>query len=165
MFEQDQKLRQTAFVDGFWNVDVDERNTARLKDLISWFGWPTKSLVGAQAASAAWLLTQHADHDVAFQQNALKLMRQARKARPSDVALPDIAQLTDRVLINCGQPQLFGTQFIKKGKTKVLQPLKDPRRVNQRRAKFELPPLPRKTTAAKKKPTARKKKKRSAKPR
>lgn len=33
-------------------------------------GWPTQDLVGEQASSAAWLLAQHADFDVALQRRA-----------------------------------------------------------------------------------------------
>ena len=37
-------------------------------------GWPTISEVGEKGASAAWLLTQHADADPVFQARALRLM-------------------------------------------------------------------------------------------
>jgi hypothetical protein len=40
-------------------------------------GWPTGSLVGAEAARRAWLVAQHADRQLDLQRRALTLMTKA----------------------------------------------------------------------------------------
>ena len=87
--------------------DVDEENTARMKEVVAELGWPGKTLVGEDGARSAWLLVQHADRDPEFQSACLELM----KAMPEgEVSAVDVAYLTDRVLVNEGQLQVYGTQ-------------------------------------------------------
>ena len=56
---------------------MDTDNTAWLKAVVQEHGWPGRSLVGEDAANAAWLLIQHADHDLEFQRTCLDLLEQA----------------------------------------------------------------------------------------
>jgi len=49
----------------------DADNLLRMKEIIAKYGWTGKSLVGTDGATAAWLLVQHSDRDVAFQRLAL----------------------------------------------------------------------------------------------
>lgn len=84
------------------------KNTDRLKSLIDQFGWPIVSKFGEKAAQAAWLITQHADHDLEFQKKVLEIL----KSLPKEDVLPkNIAYLEDRVLVAEGKPQVYGTQF------------------------------------------------------
>lgn len=111
--------------------NLDERNTARMKEIVEQIGWPTVSKVGKEAAGHAWLLVQHADGDVEFQQYCLDLM----KREPSDqVDMSDIAYLEDRVRVNTGRPQLYGTQFRWEGSSKPIQNIEDIENVDKRRA-------------------------------
>jgi hypothetical protein len=59
--------------------DIDHSNTERMKDIIQRAGWPGKSLVGEDGAEVAWLLVQHADHDIQFQKSMLPLIEEAAK--------------------------------------------------------------------------------------
>ena len=68
-------------------------------------------MVGKKGSHLAWLLVQHADSDVKFQEYCLKLMK--NMAKENDVSKANIAFLTDRILVNKGQSQLYGTQFYK----------------------------------------------------
>jgi hypothetical protein len=86
---------------------VDQRNRLWLAEQIQRTGWPGKSLVGEEAAHAAWLLVQHADADPEFQERCLEQMK---AAGTGEVAAIDIAYLTDRVLVARGRPQIYGTQ-------------------------------------------------------
>ena len=52
-------------------------------------GWPLRSEVGASGAQSAWLLVQHADHDLAWQREALALMETLRPR--GEVNLSDLA--------------------------------------------------------------------------
>jgi hypothetical protein len=89
-------------------------------------------------ASAAWLLVQHADADPAFQRQCLDLMAKLPK---EEVSQPNVAYLTDRVLLAEGKAQMYGTQFVvEEGQLKP-RPIEDEANVDKRRAKMGLPPL------------------------
>lgn len=113
--------------------------TARLKEIIKKHGWPGISLVGKDGAQAAWLLAQHADFDLPFQKSVLTRME--KLSRHHDVNLNNLAYLQDRVAINDGKLQIYGTQGSCNGKTYEPFPLRDPERVDELRAKMELNPL------------------------
>ncbi len=88
---------------------VDLRNCAWLKKIVQKYGWPDSKMVGKRAAVAAWILAQHADHDPAFQAECLKLLTVSYK---NGHIVPEyFALLTDRVRMNQGKPQVYGTQF------------------------------------------------------
>lgn len=115
---------------------VDSANSAELKHIILRIGWPTASKVGEEASEGAWLLVQHADHDVAFQKYCLHLMTAA------DVPGRQIAYLYDRICVNEGQPQYFGTQFITNDYGAYgPQPIELPELVDERRQALGLEPL------------------------
>ena len=114
------------------NVEaVDQVNTARLQELIEQHGWPTVAMVGSDGARAAWLLVQHADHALEFQQRCLELMIAHVESEQADRI--DVAYLTDRVRVNEGRPQLYGTQFYWSEGKRVPQPIEDPDSVDERR--------------------------------
>ena len=99
---EDQKARKAHDLEAMRTVD--EKNTARLKEIIAKGGWPLNSQVGVDGASAAWIVAQHADRDRAFQKQALELLEAAMK---KGEAIPaNYAYLYDRT----HQPQSFGTQ-------------------------------------------------------
>ncbi|MGW9032008.1 DUF6624 domain-containing protein [Streptomyces sp. NPDC055722] len=119
---------------------IDARNTTLLKAVITEYGWPGICLVGEQGAEDAWLLAQHADQDVLFQKEALKLLCGAVLA--GDAPPWHLAYLTDRVLVADGQPQLYGTQYTHEddGTNLRPQPIADPERLDERRAAMGLEP-------------------------
>jgi hypothetical protein len=119
---------------------VDIEHTTRMKAIVAEHGWPGPRLVRRDGAEAAWLLIQHADQDVAFQRQALALLEAA--AARGEASKSDLAYLTDRVLINEGKPQLYGTQSWNEGGVEYLLPLQEPERVNERRRTVGLGPLP-----------------------
>lgn len=112
---------------------VDRENTARIKELVNSFGWPGKSLVGEDGAHAAWLLVQHADHDLEFQRRSLELMEPLMEV--GEISPDHYAYLYDRVAVGDGRPQRFGTQF---GPDREPHPIEDPQDVDARRSKFGL---------------------------
>lgn len=114
---------------------MDQRLLARMKEIVAKYGWPGNSVVGPDAASAAWLLVQHADTDVAFQKQSLVLMEQAVKV--GDAREIDYAYLYDRVAVAEKRPQRYGTQFAENRP----QPIEDEAHVDQRRAAIGLPPM------------------------
>jgi hypothetical protein len=137
MMEADQDER--TGVAETWN---DEERTERLGEIIDEYGWPTWDLVGEDGATAAWLIAQHSDFDVGFQQDALELLREAVEA---DKASPgDLAYLEDRVALNTDEPQTYGTQIggcSADGDVEPAVPIDDPDQVDERRAEAGLEPL------------------------
>jgi hypothetical protein len=120
--------------------EIDNRNIARLEEIIEQHGWPGKSLVGEEAGQAAFLILQHSD--LIRQEKYLPLLKEAAKkgeARPADVAM-----LEDRVLVRRGQKQIYGTQVHSGSETGgklVLEPIEDEEHVDERRASVGLMPL------------------------
>jgi hypothetical protein len=115
---------------------IDTDNTAWIKTVIAKHGWPGTALVGDQGADDAWLLVQHADRDPEFQRQALELLKSAVEA--DDAPARHLAYLTDRVLVDAGKPQLYGTQYTDEGDSLQPQPVHDPKRLDERRAAMGL---------------------------
>ncbi|MCK8455217.1 DUF6624 domain-containing protein [Sphingomonas faeni] len=101
--------------------DRDQANTAWLSAKVAHQGWPTRSTVGDEASSAAWLLVQHADTNPAFQLTALRLM--APLAAKDEIDPRNFAMLTDRVQLKLSGRQRYGTQWTCKGGKRVPLPL------------------------------------------
>lgn len=136
MLAEDQAMRNS----GVWNSEIDEKNTERMKHIIEQYGWPTESLVGPEASSAAWVLTQHADHDLEFQKAALQLLEAA--ASQGEAQKQDVAFLTDRVRVHSGQSQIFGTQFYADAQGNFCpRPIADMEKLDERRAAYGLEPF------------------------
>ena len=120
---------------------LDQDNTEWLGTVIRMRGWPVRSVVGDDATNAAWLLAQHADHDLAFQRECLSLLEQAVEANEASAA--QLAYLTDRVRLGEGRSQLYGTQLRHEWAGGELEPapIEDPQHVDDRRAAVGLEPL------------------------
>ena len=118
--------------------EVHERNAARLRELIESHGWPTRVLVGEDGANAAWLILQHAIGDPALQRRGLVLMQEAE----GEVSRVHVAMLEDRIRVNEGRGQRYGTQFDwdRNGLLSPL-PIEDADGVDRRRGEVGLPPL------------------------
>jgi hypothetical protein len=116
---------------------IDERNTARLHEIVKVYGWPGKSLVGPKGAGAAWTLAQHSAASSLKQ--FLPLMRIAFDKGELDGGL--YATSVDRVLINEGKKQLYGSQFDTDGDKCEPKPVEDPANLDARRKEIGLGPM------------------------
>jgi hypothetical protein len=114
-------------------------NVEWLKQVIADRGWPGRSLVGPDGADAAWLIAQHADHDLNFQQECLRLLEQAAAA--GEVSQSNVAYLTDRVMLAETGRQRYGTQFGYGEEGPEPLPLEEPDRIDELRASAGLIPL------------------------
>ncbi len=143
MLEADQQVRQ-----GFGSQmepeklarmqAVDGEHTARMKAIIVEHGWPGRSLVGEDGAHAAWLLVQHAEPT--FMAQCLPLMEHAVSRK--EASAKDYAYLVDRVRMNQGKPQIYGTQFTSGADGKLaLYPIADAAHVDERRRAIGLPSM------------------------
>jgi hypothetical protein len=128
MGEEDQRERRSPQDGTSAPPSHDQARTERLRQLVKDHGWPVPALVGDDGANAAWLIAQHADLDVAFQRHCLALLERAAASVPS--LRPHVAYLYDRVAVNEGRPQRYGTQFDR--------PIELPESVDERRAAMGL---------------------------
>lgn len=132
MAKRDRDMRVAHGKGKPWDWSVDRRHTRRMKAIVQQYGWPTFRMVGKRGADAAWYLVQHADHDVAWQERCLALMRSAMTRGQATQRL--FAMLTDRVLVNQGKWQLYGTQWCSdRGTLELRRPIRDRRRLAARR--------------------------------
>jgi len=118
--------------------ELDLKHIDRLKAILKQHGWPGRSLVGEDGAHAAALIAQQAGEDVAFQRHCLEAMD---RAAAGEVAPLDLACLTDRVLLNEGKKQRYGTQYRRRGDKVALLAIDDRDHVDDRRKTLGLPPL------------------------
>lgn len=119
---------------------VDVSNTDRLREILAEHGWPGESMVGIDGVRDAWLLAQHADHDLSTQRRALELLSRAVADGEADARHE--AFLIDRVRMNEGREQLYGTQmFDFRDGVGIPWPIEDVDAVDRRRASVGLEPL------------------------
>lgn len=119
-------------------IEIDRSNTARMKEIINQYGWPTFKKVGEGASNAAWLLVQHADRDPFFQELCLSLLK--KELENNQINPSNYAYLYDRVQLAKGKKQLYATQstidyITKKG---YFQPIEDESNVQFRREKMNI---------------------------
>ena len=117
---------------------LQDQHAVRLIEILESHGWPAVSEVGEEAAGGAFLLLQHAHHDV--QKRFLPLLREATaagEAKPTDLPL-----LEDRIRMQEGRPQRYGSQLTRGPDGKpTLWPIEDEAHVDERRAAIGLEPL------------------------
>lgn len=119
---------------------VHRRNNARMATIIAAVGWPGRTLVGDDGCRAAGFIVQHAILDPEFQARCLPLLEGA--VATGEAFPPILAFLTDRVLLEQGRPQRYGTQFVG-GPDGCLIPrtIEEPETVDDRRRAMGLEPL------------------------
>lgn len=133
---------QQARNEGNWGrvKELDHKHAKFLSDLLRDSEWPRISEVGPDGAKAAWLLVQHADHNLNLQKTVLQILESyvvEREANPQDVAL-----LSDRIAVAENRPQQYGTQG-RCIEDEGWQPneINEPQYVHLRREKMQLAPL------------------------
>ncbi len=112
---------------------INRKHQKILQDIIEMYGYPGFDRVGESGESDFWVMVQHSDFDPEWQTSVLLLLKQEvdkNNATPAHYGL-----LTDRVLVNSGEPQLYGTQrhFNELGQAYIKE-LQDRKNVNKRRA-------------------------------
>lgn len=118
----------------------DAAHALRMKALLDRWGWFVRSRWGEETDRTAWLLIQHADQDPAFQKRALALLEPLVASGETDGR--NYAYLFDRVAVNEGRPQRYGTQgyCVGPGQWRP-RPMEDPEGVDARRRALGLEPL------------------------
>jgi len=112
---------------------IDGVNNPRIRKIISDFGYPTQKLIGKQAMESFHILIQHQDFDLELQEECSKNCDFEPKLK---------AYLIDRVLVNNGRKQIYGTQFRRdKNLNSVPRPIEDIKNLDKRRKLVGLGPF------------------------
>lgn len=80
------------------------------KNIFDTYGFPGISQVGEQCSNDYWLLVQHSDMDVSFQEMVSNEF--GNQVAKNNASSQNMAYLIDRVLVNKGEPQIYGTQVV-----------------------------------------------------
>jgi hypothetical protein len=124
MYVNDQAVRGNLLIDliNEYNIDstsivrtnavrVDSTNISRLKEIIEIYGFPNESLVGTGGMKAVFIFIQHADRFPDWQKAQLDHIKNA--VIMNELKAERYAYLFDRIRVNSGEKQLYGTQFKK----------------------------------------------------
>lgn len=127
-----------------WNAFRDSVFTThqkRLKQIFDKYGFAGIDLVGEEGSFNFWLMVQHSDHNPEFQKEVLGKMKIAVEKGNADPG--NYGLLVDRVNLNIGKSQIYGTQVTYNMKTGQAYPksLKDRSGVNERRKSIGLEPI------------------------
>ena len=117
---------------------VIRRNFPTVKRILDTYGSPSYTLVGQESSDHYFVLVQHSDFNQAFQQLVLEIMR--RDVGSKKASGKQYAFLTDRIAVTKGERQVYGTQVLMSGHSKV-KPCIAPDKLNKRRAAVGLEPI------------------------
>ncbi len=120
---------------------ADQTSASYLRQLLEQFDWVDAHRFGNKISSHAWILVQHADDHPEFQQ--MVLSRIEKYLADGGVKKSDYAHLWDRVAVNHGRKQRYGTQpdWRCKDRKLTLRPMEDPGNVDARRAEMGMGPV------------------------
>lgn len=127
-----------------WNAFKDSVFTThekRLKQIFDKHGFVGFDLAGEEGSESFWLMVQHSDNNPEFQEEVLGKMKievGKENADPGNYGL-----LVDRVMLNKGGKQVYGTQVTYNMETgqAYAKSLEDSLNVNERRESIGLEPL------------------------
>lgn len=112
--------------------NFDSLALIKVENIISRYGWLGKSKIGELANSTLFMVIQHAQ-DNRVREKFYPLLEESvneGESRPSD-----LATMKDRILIQNGQPQIYGTQYDHSGQLLPVENIKD---LNKRRRRVGL---------------------------
>ena len=140
MVELDQSVRDMEWTEETMKLAevVDSTNTAKLKQLIEQYGFPTWELVGQYGQMNAWGIAQHSPEYLPH------FLKQYRKAvEENNATRRELAYLEDRYLIENDRLQIYGTQFLYnvKDSTAYLYATVDMEHLDDRRISVDLNPM------------------------
>jgi hypothetical protein len=121
---------------------LDAINLKRVVFILDSIGYPKRHLYGDSAGLATFFVIQHAD--IKNQEKYLPVFEQA--AKDKEIQWKNVVYMIDRVRLEKGQKQLYGTQIqpVKDAVTRyltdkaVIAPIEDEKNVNKRRTKVGL---------------------------
>ncbi|MFT5926568.1 MAG: hypothetical protein ACI9WL_001317 [Rubritalea sp.] len=134
IYDRDQENR----TDNLMDEELDLNNLAAVEQVLEKCGMPNTATAGEKGMSAIWLVIQHASAEKRTQYFPQLL----EASKQGDLERQDIALMQDRMLMDSGKPQLYGSQILmNQDGTYELHELKDPSTVDSRRAMMGMGPL------------------------
>jgi VWFA-related protein len=118
--------------------EARSRNNARLCQILNEFGWPSSGLVGKDGVAAVFYLIRNS-RQLDLQAALLPVVIAAVKQGEGEKR--HVADLVDRMRVDSGMKQLFGTQVRVANGFLVLPPIEDEAHVDDRRKQFGMLPL------------------------
>jgi hypothetical protein len=118
--------------------EVDSLNYLIITDLFNRYGYLGYNKVGVISSHYFWLLVQHSDKHPDFQERVLDSMK--IEASKGNSSMKDYAYLLDRVKVNTGRLQIYGTQmqYDSINSTYETKPVEEPANLNMRRQEVGL---------------------------
>lgn len=117
-------------------IGIDKRDAIYVKHIIDTYGWLSSDDIGEDANETLFLCIQHVDN-LEVQTKYLPILKKAVKE--GDAKGWQYAFLTDRILMNEGKEQIYGTQTLMVDKKKCyVVPLKYPKKVDMLRKEMGL---------------------------
>ncbi len=140
--EGEKKYFWNEYTSRFNNIDLENAN--ELKQLLKVYGWIKISEFGEEAEKHAWIIVQHADHDVKFQKFILEQLNVLRFHKETDPK--NYAFLYDRLKLSFNDPskrelQRYGTQGHCEGQFWNYYPVEDEKNLDKIRAEIGLEPI------------------------
>lgn len=122
-------------------IITDSLNLFHVKIIFRKYGFPGYDILGQEGSRNFWLIVQHQDKIPAFQDSVLQLMK--IQVDVGNASLIDYAYLLDRVKVNVGKPQIYGTQMTlnQDGTSYVPKSVVEPEKLNERRKSVGLEPI------------------------
>jgi hypothetical protein len=122
-------------------MKTDITNMDNAKEIVLQYGWPKVSQIGKDGQNNLWLIVQHADQDVLFQQKALRAMEKLEGT--NEINQENYTFLYDRVQCNLNYKQLYGTQVVwsHNGQASAFRPILNEHMTDALRQKIGLPTL------------------------
>ena len=114
------------------------KNATTLCAMLKKYGWLTPDLVGKEAADAAFFIIRNSSSGYLKVDLVPVVVAAASKGQ---ISRPDFAGYVDRLRLEAGLKQIFGTQATVLDGFIVLFPIEGEIHVDDRRKQFELPPL------------------------
>ncbi|MCD7970613.1 MAG: hypothetical protein LUF87_09700 [Alistipes sp.] len=120
--------------------EIDRQSAVEVCAILDRYGWLGSDRIGTEGNETLFLAIQHVA-DTTVQQRYFPMLEKA--VADGDAEGWHLAFLTDRLLMNRGEKQVYGTQKIFSGESAVpyLVPLRDPHSVDRLRAELGMEPL------------------------
>jgi hypothetical protein len=117
-------------------ISIDKQDAVYVKHIIDTYGWLSSDDIGEDANETLFLCIQHVN-DLEVQTKYLPILKKA--VEDGNAKGWQYAFLTDRILMNEGKKQIYGTQTLMRDKKKYyVVPLKYPAKVDMLRKEMGL---------------------------
>jgi len=127
-----------------WNAFKDSvftTNQKRIREIFEQHGFVGFDLAGENGSRNFWMIVQHSDHNPEFQKEVLVEMK--KEVDKQNAISTNYGLLVDRVNLNTGKAQIYGTQVTYNMNNGQAYPKKlaDSINVNERRKSIGLKPI------------------------